>query len=528
MATPVSSLAIPSRSKEDSDDWVTIQNSPRRASAPSPEPIRREPSRRRKSIQKRRKHRFPRTLRGVKNLVASKMGLRRASVSSRHQFSGSGSTAIASPSGDGINPGNPNAAGPRCLWAEEVGLDGAGRLPPIEDADRIPLMAFPITTDCYTFSPHTMSEAGSMGHSLTSKETPLFDIKKCTAEIERQRIVLRIKNVTRAQLQDICDHVFSRETIEKGVSPMALDDIVETRFDKLLEDILKVNYNAYQTGTKWWLKDWQPSKYFVDVLIPHAQRLQDLWLNRFGTAYNDIGRRRRRDMLGSFGSFRGIAFNPHARNNEELFIVHESHRSTGKSKLFGEQGFKPGDWWLNMYCAFRDGIVGDPHRQATQVPGGAVTALALLRGVEIDGVEPDTYEYTVKINAKEMMASLLGQRGRPVRLLRGWELESKYAPEAGLRYDGLYMVTSYNIKLIEHRSGSRAADMYQVKTVLKKREGQTSLDELSEIPSPKQMDDWDIFGKLIHLQRQTMKQEFRQTGSRPGYNTPLTIHQSQE
>jgi hypothetical protein len=106
------------------------------------------------------------------------------------------------------------------------------------------------SADCYTFSPHTMSEAGSVGDSLASKETPLFDIKKCTAEIQRQRTVLRIKNVARAQLQDICDHVFSRETIEKGVSPMALDDIVETRFDKLLEDILKINYNEYQTGTK--------------------------------------------------------------------------------------------------------------------------------------------------------------------------------------------------------------------------------------------------------------------------------------
>jgi hypothetical protein len=90
-----------------------------------------------------------------------------------------------------------------------------------------------------------------------------------------------------------------------------------------------------------------------------------------------------------------------------------------------------------MWCAFRDGIVGDPNKQTTPVSGGAVTALALLRGVEIDGYETNTYEYTVNVTAREMMTSLLGQRGRPVRLLRGYELNSKYAPEAGLRYDGL-------------------------------------------------------------------------------------------
>jgi hypothetical protein len=90
-----------------------------------------------------------------------------------------------------------------------------------------------------------------------------------------------------------------------------------------------------------------------------------------------------------------------------------------------------------MWCAFRDGIVGDPNKQATQVSGGAVTALALLRGVETDGSEVDTYNYNVKVPTKDIMASLLGQRGRPLRLLRGYGLDSKYAPTAGLRYDGL-------------------------------------------------------------------------------------------
>jgi hypothetical protein len=31
----------------------------------------------------------------------------------------------------------------RTVWAQEVGLDGTGRLPPVEDGDRVPALAFP-------------------------------------------------------------------------------------------------------------------------------------------------------------------------------------------------------------------------------------------------------------------------------------------------------------------------------------------------------------------------------------------------
>ncbi|MFD6277171.1 YDG/SRA domain-containing protein [Streptomyces sp. NPDC060209] len=37
--------------------------------------------------------------------------------------------------------------------------------------------------------------------------------------------------------------------------------------------------------------------------------------------------------------------------------------------------------------------------------------------------------------------------GLPVRVLRGWQSDSAYAPESGYRYDGLYRVTSYGSKL---------------------------------------------------------------------------------
>jgi hypothetical protein len=81
-----------------------------------------------------------------------------------------------------------------------------------------------------------------------SPETPLFDIRKCTIEIERQRAVLRQKIVSPEQLRGIGDHIYNRERIENSLSPMGLEEIIETRFDKLLEDVLNTDYKEYQVA----------------------------------------------------------------------------------------------------------------------------------------------------------------------------------------------------------------------------------------------------------------------------------------
>jgi hypothetical protein len=47
-------------------------------------------------------------------------------------------------------------------------------------------------------------------------------------------------------------------------------------------------------------------------------------------------------LLSGFGAFRGIAFNPSADNDEEMFVVQESHLIDAKADLFEAQGFKPG------------------------------------------------------------------------------------------------------------------------------------------------------------------------------------------
>ena len=88
-----------------------------------------------------------------------------------------------------------------------------------------------------------------------------------------------------------------------------------------------------------------------------------------------------------------------------------------------------------MYCALRDGVVGSVDHPLTKASWG-VAALALLTGEEVDGPTLGMVEYTRVGTAKDMMYGLLGCR-RSIRVLRGSNLKSKYAPKAGVRYDGL-------------------------------------------------------------------------------------------
>ena len=98
----------------------------------------------------------------------------------------------------------------------------------------------------YTISPDALIESLSMTESFESSEPPYFDVKHCAIKVEKQRAILRLKSIHPEQLQEICDHINTRKKIEIGLSPLALDHIVETRFDKLLEDVLHMNHKQYR------------------------------------------------------------------------------------------------------------------------------------------------------------------------------------------------------------------------------------------------------------------------------------------
>jgi hypothetical protein len=83
----------------------------------------------------------------------------------------------------------------------------------------------------------------------------------------------------------------------------------------------------------------------------------------------------------------------------------------------------------------RDGIIANVTEAMTKGTSG-VTALALTVGEEKDTTFDNTTEYIIEGHKRLMPFSLLGQK-HPVRILRGMDLKGPYAPEAGVRYDGL-------------------------------------------------------------------------------------------
>lgn len=65
-----------------------------------------------------------------------------------------------------------------------------------------------------------------------------------------------------------------------------------------------------------------------------------------------------------------------------------------------------------------------------------IIAIALLAGEEEVGPKLHTFEYSRVGTFRDMLFPLLGCK-RPIRVLRGSNLKSKFAPRAGVRYDGL-------------------------------------------------------------------------------------------
>lgn len=93
---------------------------------------------------------------------------------------------------------------------------------------------------------------------------------------------------------------------------------------------------------------------------------------------------------------------------------------------------------MNEAAAARDGVVGlGAGTIVTENPNYGPTALMLVRGEEIDGPTLGHTQYSVA-GGKEQREMFKFLECRSVfRVLRGYRLKSKYAPRAGLRYDGL-------------------------------------------------------------------------------------------
>ncbi len=119
-------------------------------------------------------------------------------------------------------------------------------------------------------------------------------------------------------------------------------------------------------------------------------------------------------------------------------------------------------------------------------------ACVLQNGEEVDEAEqPDTTKFTQQGTYAQMHRGLMLTRGRTIRLLRGASLKSNYAPEVGIRYDGLYVVKTWSMKM----STIDIVDTYKCDIRFERVKHQMPLN--LSVPKPSQRDEWKLYEEMV-------------------------------
>ncbi|KAK3356924.1 PUA-like domain-containing protein [Lasiosphaeria hispida] len=261
----------------------------------------------------------------------------------------------------------------------------------------------------------------------------------------------------------------------RGVPTLDFTAIKTARLDKLVADMISWGTRVTMVSAK--------SPAFVD----NAARLQRAWRARFRSLYFMIDEIRTVDLATS-GSLREVSFVTSTRIDMAVPNSWRASEMEPVSSIEGNLHFRVGQWWLNMACAHRDGIVGSELEKPTTGRYDN-SALPLLTGRE-EQVDDGKVKYYRQGGLSDMHVSLLCHTGRNIRVLRGYRLRSSYAPQAGIRYDGLWRLTSYSHRL------DTPTETYFLELVLERAEGQLPMDDVMNIPMPSQLDDWRLFEKL--------------------------------
>lgn len=151
-------------------------------------------------------------------------------------------------------------------------------------------------------------------------------------------------------------------------------------------------------------------------------------------------------------------------------------------------------------------MVGSNKEESSKGPYD-VPALPLLKGAE-EMLDAYTVKYSREGALGDMFVHLISQVGSRIRIFRGHQLRSLLAPQAGVRYDGLYVLISYrkcfiaNVELYRYRIRQYGhkldvnTEVYRLELVLERLRGQRSMHDLRRIPRPSQLDDWRVYERL--------------------------------
>lgn len=240
--------------------------------------------------------------------------------------------------------------------------------------------------------------------------------------------------------------IFTRNALldeRRGMPSIKFVTVKNARLDKLLAQILDL------------AKDKNASPTALDV-ITQANELQLEWYRRFNVDYFSIDKTRMAE-LEDCGAKREVVFIPPAESGMRVSTSWKPCED-GVNRDIEGSGFQVGQyvffffcvsefsypeandpvcnrWWLDISCAHRDGVVGADEERPTKGKYGN-TVLPLLTGKEVI-LGNGLVKYTREGQPRDIWYSLLAQLGKPMRILRGFRLHSCYAPEGGVRYDGM-------------------------------------------------------------------------------------------
>ncbi|KAF6820995.1 hypothetical protein CSOJ01_00430 [Colletotrichum sojae] len=273
------------------------------------------------------------------------------------------------------------------------------------------------------------------------------------------------------RIQNLLERALKEEL--RHTPTLDFETLQYARLDKLLADMLDPANRPTPL----------PLRFRADMAV--AESLQKMWRARFRDQYFSIDDFRQRSMSVG-GEMRDITFTSAGKDPLESWAVQNDRGSI--SELEVNQQFEPGHWWLNLACAHRDGILGTAVEKPTKGRYG-VSALPLLTGRE-EHVRGNLYRYVREGRLSDMHVSLITQVGSQIRILRGYRLKSTLAPQAGVRYDGVYVIRQYGNKL------DIATDTYRLELLIERVGGQRAMEHVQQVPRPSQMDDWQTFKKL--------------------------------
>ncbi|KAL3423464.1 YDG/SRA domain-containing protein [Phlyctema vagabunda] len=117
----------------------------------------------------------------------------------------------------------------------------------------------------------------------------------------------------------------------------------------------------------------------------------------------------------------------------------------------GDNGLVNGQWWPSRLACLRDGAHGETEAGICGRNGEGAYSIVIANGGYNDRDDGESVEYCGtrgELETPSKHTELLRQtraKRQPLRVLRAVHAKSKYAPKEGIRYDGMYEITDFEI-----------------------------------------------------------------------------------